>query len=313
MKYLLRSITDYAAPWIDAGRLHRGTVHSVYKGAVNLTVGRRLFALQPADSPVSPLTLRCDFPLSALDAAPGAPFTIGRGTIRTKNAVLTLTDTPDVIPTRLAPEADTDPAAYRKSGDAAYKVLAEVYLSRARGTLGRCISQLYGFQPLFGGTGHASTLFLSAAKDILSRAEGAFSDADYPRFAAALKGLIGLGSGLTPSGDDFICGVFAAFRGAGAWYHPAMPDLLHQLTHIENRTHPLSAAFITCAAEGYFSQAILNFFNRDQSVFNYLTTVKEFRKIGHSSGIDSLCGMAFALNCLCQASCKPEINGLNLK
>lgn len=301
MKRTFLSITDYTAPWIGAARLHRGTVHSVYKGAVNLMVGGQLIALQPADSPVSPLTIRCDFPLSTLDVAPGSAFTIGRGAIRTENAVLTLTDAADVIPTRLAPEADTDPAAYRKSGEAAYKILAEVYLSRAKGTLGRCISHPYGFRPLFGGTGQVSTMFYAAVEDILSRAADAFSDADYPRFAATLKELIGLGTGLTPSGDDFVCGVFAAFRGAGAWYHPAMPDLLRQLTHIENRTHPLSVAFINCAAEGYYSQAILNFFNRDQSVFNYLTTVKEFRKIGHSSGIDSLCGMAFTLKCLCEA------------
>ena len=291
MKYKLLSTTDYTEPWLNAKHPQTGTVHSVYDGAVNLMVHGQLIALQPADSPVSPLTLRCDFPLSDLAAAQGDAVTVGRGAIQLKNAALAVTGDTAVEQTRLMTEADTDRDAYRIKGMKMGLGLAKTYADRADAILAHCGDITAGFRPLFSDAPKSDgDLFTAAVNETLAKAKAAFLALDGQGFAAALCQLAGLGPGLTPSGDDFLCGVFAAFRGIGAWYHPAMPDLLHQLTHIENRTHPLSAAFITCAAEGYFSQAILNFFNRDQSIFNSLTTVKEFRKIGHSSGIGIIAG-----------------------
>lgn len=298
MKYPLSSVTDYTEPWLTSNCPQTGTVHSVYDGAVNLTADGQIIALQPAGSPVSPLTIRCDFPLSALDVSPGDAFAIGCGQIRFENAAPASIDDIPVIRTRLAPDADAAPAVYRKGGAHACRRAAKAYRRQALDTLRHCQNIQSGFRPLFTGDVGSDMLFLSAAEDILMRASDAFTARDYHDFAAALRELAGLGPGLTPSGDDFICGVFAAFRATGAWYHPAVAPLIHDLTHLGERTHPLSAAFINCAAEGYVSQIILNFCTSDQSIFNPADMAGEFERIGHSSGVDSLCGMAYALKLL---------------
>lgn len=303
MKYKLLSTTDYTEPWLNAKHPQTGTVHSVYDGAVNLMVHGQLIALQPADSPVSPLTVRCDFPLSDLAAAQGDAVTVGRGAIQLKNAALAVTGDTAVEQTRLMTEADTDRDAYRIKGMKMGLGLAKTYADRADAILDHCGDITAGFRPLFSNAPKSDgDLFTAAVNETLAKAKAAFLALDGAGFAAALCQLAGLGPGLTPSGDDFLCGVFAAFRAVGAWYHPVVPYLLSELTHLEERTHPLSAAFINCAAEGYVSKIILNFFASDQSVFNAAEMAEKFKEIGHSSGIDSLCGITFVLKFLCQPS-----------
>ena len=105
--------------------------------------------------------------------------------------------------------------------------------------------------------------------------------------------LIGLGAGLTPSGDDFLGGAMIALRGLG---RPAMADAVAGwvLPLARTRTHPISFAHLACAAEGEGADAI------------HRTLVSLCRPgcpglgigldgvaaIGHTSGWDALAGVA---------------------
>jgi hypothetical protein len=64
--------------------------------------------------------------------------------------------------------------------------------------------------------------------------------------------LAGLGGGLTPAADDFLCGVML-----WAWLaHPSPPSLCHLLLEAAaGRTTALSAAFLRAAARGECSAA----------------------------------------------------------
>lgn len=113
---------------------------------------------------------------------------------------------------------------------------------------------------------------------------------------AALVQLLGLGPGLTPSGDDLLAGLLIAWRQVGA---TSASDRLAQalLTAACERTTEISQAHLQAAAKGYGAAplhhllgAILN--NDRQRLDQALDAAA---KIGHSSGFDAIAGVILAL------------------
>lgn len=105
--------------------------------------------------------------------------------------------------------------------------------------------------------------------------------------------LMGLGRGLTPSGDDFICGylLMRARRGLGPL--TGLDDLL---AAARSRTTLLSAELIACASQGSADErlltacdSLLNGSHNADAVFSLLAGY------GSSSGIDAFCGMALEI------------------
>jgi hypothetical protein len=105
--------------------------------------------------------------------------------------------------------------------------------------------------------------------------------------AAAAGQLAGLGSGLTPAGDDFLIGVMAALWLTG------QRALLPKLANIAApRTTALSAAFLRAAAQGEFiepwhalAQALCT-----GEVESFRRAVEGVAQFGASSGRDALAG-----------------------
>jgi hypothetical protein len=108
------------------------------------------------------------------------------------------------------------------------------------------------------------------------------------------KKIVGVGQGLTPTGDDFICGVMLAA-------HLAFSDslIICQLMaqQIEGSTTTLSMAFLQSAAEGDCNLAWKCFLTgltaNDPTRLPALTI--NILNFGHSSGGDSLAGFIWLL------------------
>lgn len=106
--------------------------------------------------------------------------------------------------------------------------------------------------------------------------------------ADAVRNLLGLGFGLTPSGDDFALGVISIFNLTGR----NTSDLKHAL---EDYDFPLSRTMLSDALDGYYPEPVHTLLksisdkSTNQSLFN---TVFD---MGHSSGSDILAGMYYAL------------------
>ena len=104
------------------------------------------------------------------------------------------------------------------------------------------------------------------------------------RLAADVKLIRGCGEGLTPSGDDFLCGWMLALR---------LRRILAPLPTIlicargENR---VSNAFLEMAAHGRVNVAVKNLLQAPSAA-----RVRAVCDFGHSSGADLLCGMKFGL------------------
>ena len=106
--------------------------------------------------------------------------------------------------------------------------------------------------------------------------------------------LIGLGPGLTPSGDDVFCGVLIALdllgrdRAAAALWSWLLPQL-------EQRTSALSAAHLRAAAmrQGHSAlHAVLECLADDASALD--EALRVLGQVGHSSGWDALAGVLLA-------------------
>ena len=106
------------------------------------------------------------------------------------------------------------------------------------------------------------------------------------------EGLIGLGPGLTPSGDDFIGGALCALHAAG------QATLARRLAGwalplAENGTNRISRAHLACAARGECSEAVHDALIA--LVGDEPPDLARVDAVGHTSGWDTLAGAALAL------------------
>lgn len=97
--------------------------------------------------------------------------------------------------------------------------------------------------------------------------------------------LVGRGSGLTPLGDDVLCGWIAMHRAAGV----DTPDHDAQVRALLPRTTPLSAALLECALQG----EVLPQFSAYVSALGTPgeeTAAAALAAVGHTSGLGLLAG-----------------------
>jgi Protein of unknown function (DUF2877) len=118
-------------------------------------------------------------------------------------------------------------------------------------------------------------------------------DAPVVEAREAVRGLIGLGPGLTPSGDDFLTGALAVLDALGeSEAHAAIARAIVEV--LPGLTGPLSACFLRAAAAGHVGETL-------HQVVSLLiagdvdAAVAVAGKIGHSSGWDMMAGVLTTL------------------
>jgi hypothetical protein len=111
--------------------------------------------------------------------------------------------------------------------------------------------------------------------------------------APPIEGLIGLGPGLTPSGDDFLAGVLALLDALGEKRaHAMLAQAIRQT--VPALTSPLSACLLSAAAAGHVGEHL---YAAVSSVISgeIDDAIAACRRIGHTSGWDMMAGVATAL------------------
>lgn len=123
----------------------------------------------------------------------------------------------------------------------------------------------------------------------------------------ALAGLLGLGPGATPTGDDFICGFLLALhmlsslcfdRGLQSYCSSIAKNLstfLHKKTPL---TTDISLQLLGLAAEGLFSQPLIAMAEGFCRLDSDESTWEALSDYGHSSGLDAGLGFLFGLSLL---------------
>ncbi|MFN8459748.1 MAG: DUF2877 domain-containing protein, partial [Anaerolineae bacterium] len=115
---------------------------------------------------------------------------------------------------------------------------------------------------------------------------------DSLKLAKAVSQLAGLGSGLTPAGDDYLMGVMAAL-----WLleQPEIPPQIASMAI--PKTTALSAAFLQAAGQGQFIESWHNLVYALNSgdIETIGGAVERIAHFGASSGRDALAGFSAAL------------------
>lgn len=151
---------------------------------------------------------------------------------------------------------------------------------------------------------------LSSAALALGTAARTFTRTPRHAFAAevspallnqAVAGLVGLGAGLTPSGDDFLCGFMAATRTSDPGLMEDREELIKALNGAAERnlqrTTRISAGLIHCAARNFWPLPLVDLaealaVDREPEA---LRALEELCALGHSSGSDIATGFLFGL------------------
>jgi hypothetical protein len=233
-------------------------VHSVFARAANL---RRddgfLLSLVSEAAKAHPRAALV--PLARFDLWGLRPGDAGRFDGTTLSFASASAAAPDLVlppsrtpPARERPRRPARPEALRAAAAAVAELRAE---RRAEPSLAALLA---GDPP--EGTGFSARFVRGALK--LEKAAAALS---VPLFLDAALSLAGFGPGLTPSGDDFLCGWFAGQRSR-ATLRPGLEAFLEAcaaaaLTEgaLAGRTNDISAAFLAEAAAGRFGTALVAF------------------------------------------------------
>lgn len=255
-----------------------GTVHSVYRKTINLSIGGPLVSLQASNSPLSPISLittLSELEMSELMVSAGQPISLEKDSIHLPAMEFCLTSA-KIVETKLMPVPAYD------------TLIAQVRFIIEHSAKSGFRNILF---PSEKSAQLGEQLVLNAARQHMELCSAEVSLSHYTMGAQQLSSIIGLGIGLTPSGDDFLCGVLAGLLLRNATDHPFSTELRQQIRQKLSDTNDISRAFLQCALQGQFSEAVCSLgrnLNPDQ-------LSAAFSAIGHSSGMDTLCGVLYAL------------------
>jgi hypothetical protein len=138
---------------------------------------------------------------------------------------------------------------------------------------------------------------------IIGLAAGAAGPNEDLRSAAA--GLIGLGPGLTPSGDDVLAGALLGLQASNQQALAARLGPLVAAASVDG-TSPLSAAFLGCAIDGQTSAVLRHALAAVLTATDLPSALDSLDSIGHTSGWDHLAGFLLALMAAKPATAQPR-------
>lgn len=145
----------------------------------------------------------------------------------------------------------------------------------------------------FGGSAASHT----EAQEIMLCLSKTIKTGNWTDAAEVASEMLGLGCGLTPSGDDWLTGLLALLHFTALQADSAvfLRALCAQLSARLHETNDVSARFLELACAGRFSAPICALFsawhNGDTS--GLARAVSQVLRLGHTSGADTLAGIRF--------------------
>ena len=260
-------------------------VHSVYRRTVNLYAGSRILALHPQEILLTPLSAA--LPLSeeafaqfSAQVSQARAVIPGGGCLRAGGAVWQV-GPPQPWEARLQIHL-TFPARRRLLG------ALRPALQKAGPKTGGLSDAAFCLTPQPG-----DSLPTKALRECLRAMWASPSPAAR---AASACGMIGLGGGLTPSGDDCLVGMLLAFAAAGQ--DERFARLAAGVEKAAVRTNDISRAHLLCACRREFGEALHRLLQAAQEAQPLREPIAAALRVGHSSGLDTLNGLAFGLRLL---------------
>jgi hypothetical protein len=160
-------------------------------------------------------------------------------------------------------------------------------------------SQLSALLPVLLGIESAPSSLENSPLPLLRHLQQSLGERQAAAIVAGMDALLGLGSGLTPAGDDLAAGLLLSLVRWGDLLAPGLDGraLGREVMRLAYRkTTTLAANLIECAAQGQANERLL--ISLDGMVTGQtdpVTCAAYLANWGHTSGLDALTGMALAL------------------
>lgn len=287
MKQFITETMSFASGILS--HISEGMVHSVYRKTINLRMGSSLVALQAAGSPLSPVSLITGLDVGEMSGLPVVP---GDQVFVDKKTIILFSKSSRII-FRFDEASIYDSLLRDYAVPLPLPAIKESLLQSSSGGLTELFSKALQKNP----SDFAKGVFLAVAQKRMEDARKEVLDICYDKAAVTLAGMTGLGMGLTPSGDDFLCGVLAGLLFSGQWDHPFAQALRQTISRRLGDTNDISRTFLSCALSCHFSRPV-----KELPLASGTTEIlSSFGAIGHSSGFDTLCGIYYGYTlCLSQ-------------
>lgn len=272
-----------------------GKVHSVYRRTVNLWAGGNLYTVLSGPEGIGPYTACVEqgMDFRSLGIVPGAlvlslPGGLQAGCLQLDCSQALLWE-PDPAP----PPGQALAPSCPQAGIRQFELWLQKH-GEQKGCAG-CYQELYM-------KAVPSPELVQRALCLRIGALTASYMTDSPEIAVfAARQLIGLGGGLTPAGDDFLCGfLLALHRWGGSEAQPFFRAFRQQAAAAAFATTAVSGQMLkACLYEGLAMQMYLSvcdaFLKNPQGLPPLLSRAAQ---VGHTSGLDTCSGMAAGLRCL---------------
>lgn len=121
---------------------------------------------------------------------------------------------------------------------------------------------------------------------------------DFDAALQAAKKMIGLGPGVTPSGDDILIGFLAglwSMTGQNGQQLGFIHSFGTELIQLAKGTSEISRTYILHAAQGQFSSSLSHLAEAISTGDHVEATMQIAMRVGHSSGMDSVTGLLIGL------------------
>lgn len=271
-----------------------GQVHSVYKNTINLTIGEKLISIHPKFTIKTPMSIRI------------AEKEIEHLNISTGEKVIILED-------KFLIGGYTFDFRRVKTWDPNIEYLDIEGIEMDKIQLVLDTMSFYGNENSLKDIGQhiinpnsptslieEGDYFTKKAFSIITDLYKSIMDKKPIDSLNTIVGLIGLGQGLTPSGDDFLSGLLSVFILAGAKSQRCLEisEGLKEIirNNLKNTTF-LSEEFFHYAIKGEYSEIFHDLYKdlKEGQVDNIRASVIKFIQVGSSSGMDTLAGILIGM------------------
>ncbi len=258
-------------------------IHSVFSRVINITSSEGvLYTIANKNTDNAPYTLRLDFEKSFKDIINKEDkITIDKGSIMIGNLEIYLSDL-SMRKNERVRLSDFFVSNIKKNIEMFDELIIE------SGERGGC--KAYYLHHFLGMYKNSENLI---EKEVRKRIESFYNDLmDNKLDENSIKKLVGLGAGLTPSGDDFLTG-FLASVGVFDCNRNLVEMIRSYIYPLLNSTTDISGAMLKAALEDkyreFLNEFVYSFFGYDNEEF--IKAFKNLLTIGSSSGTDMCVGV----------------------
>lgn len=273
-------IASYIKKYLGQQKVSSFSVHSVFKNVVNFSDGYTLVSISNLTTAITPTSIILD-ELNLYEnflnySKSGFVLNLDYPILRMQELLMSVSDA-EVVDTKI--ESWLLPPAN--------------YIEQFKNEVYRYTKNQNGVIELFHKN-ECNDVVLRRIGEILNSLKHNILLNDTENFERNLAKLLGLGYGLTPSGDDFIYGFYAVLKTFNL--KPELLLLIEQMIdENRNRIGDISFNFLNSLRYGHIFSPIKELFQCLSTGRSCTGPVGKLFDYGSTSGVDTLAGILFAL------------------